>query len=105
MYRSKAEEDAWLEISHRYNTYRADILAGLAKLSSAKGKGKQRASDEMLDQWGGDDSALPQDFRGSGNVDLARSVVSSEVDKKNPLSSRLGDVEHMVSQKYLPLYP
>lgn len=93
--RSKAEEDAWLEVSHQYNTYRAEMLAELEKQSLAKAKGKQRASADEIDEWEVDERALSEHFRRSGSLDLARKVVGPE-GGKSPLGGRLQDLEYTV---------
>ncbi|KZT00942.1 uncharacterized protein LAESUDRAFT_664952 [Laetiporus sulphureus 93-53] len=91
--RSKAEEDAWLEVTNHYNAYRTEVLAELEKFASTRVKGKQRASAEDVDEWNVDEKALPAYFRGSRSLDLARGVVSSAIDKEGNLSSRLDDLE------------
>lgn len=90
------EEDAWAEVSQHYNSYRAEVLAEIDKLTSAKAKGKQRASGDDLDDWDVLQHDLPEYFRGSGNLDLARKIVSSEAGRDSSLSSRLGDLEYTV---------
>ncbi|CCM06771.1 uncharacterized protein FIBRA_09069 [Fibroporia radiculosa] len=96
--RSKAEEDAWMEVVHHYNAYRAEVLADLDKHESAKAKGKQRASPDEIDKWDVDERVLSEQFRGGEGVDLARKVVSSGADDKDPLRIRLDDLEHTMDR-------
>ncbi|KAI0925492.1 hypothetical protein AcV5_008214 [Taiwanofungus camphoratus] len=96
--RSKVEEDAWAEVSQHYNSYRAEVLAEIDKLTSAKAKGKQRAFGDDLDDWDVLQHDLPEYFRGSGNLDLARKIVSSEAGRSSSLSSRLGDLEYTIDR-------
>jgi kinetochore protein Mis13/DSN1 len=103
-HRAKAEENAWLEVANFYNSYRTNVLAELDKQlppsTSAKAKGKQRATSQEVEEWSSPrEYELPEVFRGEGGVGLARSVIadaSGEEGRKSPLSERLEGLEFKV---------
>ncbi|KIM80325.1 hypothetical protein PILCRDRAFT_822455 [Piloderma croceum F 1598] len=102
--KAKAEENAWLEVANFYNSYRTNVLAELDKQlppsTSAKAKGKQRATSQEVEEWSSPrEYELPEVFRGGGGVGLARGVIADagrEGGRKSPLSERLEGLEFKV---------
>ena len=110
--RAKAEENAWLEVANFYNSYRTDVLAELDKQvppsTSAKAKGKQRATSQEVEEWSSPrEYELPEVFRGEGGVGLARGVIADagrEGGRKSPLSERLEGLEFKVGAYFFALF-
>ncbi|CDO71813.1 hypothetical protein BN946_scf184939.g37 [Trametes cinnabarina] len=94
---SKQEAEAWKELSDSYDAHRKSVLAEMEKrrraIASWKAKGKERATQEDLDDWDFERRDLPEEFLTSGNVDLARDLVFGDALKRNPLSTRLKELE------------
>ena len=98
--RSKQEAEAWKELSDSYDSHRKSVHAEMEKrrraLAGAKSKGKERASAEDLDDWDVERRDLPEQFLGSGSVDIARGLVFGDASKKTPLLGRLQELEYTV---------
>ncbi|KAI9061190.1 hypothetical protein FKP32DRAFT_1631862 [Trametes sanguinea] len=94
---SKQEAEAWKELSDSYDAHRKSVLAEMEKrrraLATLRAKGKERATEQDLDDWDVERRDLPEDFLSSGNVDLARELVFGDPSKRNPLSNRLKELE------------
>ncbi|KAI0760969.1 Mis12-Mtw1 protein family-domain-containing protein [Trametes elegans] len=94
---SKQEAEAWKELSDSYDAHRKSVHAEMEKrrraLASWRSKGKERASTEDLDNWDVERRDLPEEFLSSGNVDLARGIVTGDTSKESPLSTRLKGLE------------
>lgn len=73
--RAKAEDQAWVEVSQFYNSYRENSESALKRqpLLSAKSKGKQRATDAEM--WSTMGRELPLQFQGLKGVDTALRLI------------------------------
>jgi kinetochore protein Mis13/DSN1 len=112
LYSAQAESDAWTQVDHFYNSYITNSKADLERRrqalqppSSAKAKGKQRAtSQEPPDDWGWllpREDELSDDFRGKINLDLIRRIMSDATSKpKNILDERIADVPFKVDSLF-----
>ncbi|PIL35324.1 hypothetical protein GSI_02049 [Ganoderma sinense ZZ0214-1] len=100
--RSKQEAEAWKELSDSYDSHRKSVQAEMEKrrraLVAAKSKGKERASAEDLDDWDVQRRDLPEQFLGSGSVDVARGLVFGDASKKTPLLGRLQELEYTMDR-------
>lgn len=97
--RAKAEERAWIEVAHFYNSYRDNVLSELDKRLPRipDAKGKQRATSQEVDDWSNPrEYELPEEFRGAQGVELAKSVLEMETGAKSPLTLRLEGLEFKV---------
>jgi kinetochore protein Mis13/DSN1 len=74
-YRSKAEDQAWVEVSQFYNSYKENSESALKRqpLTSTKSKGKQRATDAEI--WSTMGREVPAQFRGQRGVDMALQLI------------------------------
>ncbi|KAI0649521.1 Mis12-Mtw1 protein family-domain-containing protein [Trametes meyenii] len=99
---SKQEAEAWKELSDSYDAHRKSVHADMEKrkrtLATRKSKGKERASAEDLDDWDVERRDLPEDFLSSGNVDIAREIVSGDMSKRSPLSGRIKELEYTMDR-------
>lgn len=104
--RSKQEAEAWKELSDSYDSHRKSVQAEMEKrrraLTAAKSKGKERASADDLDDWDVERRDFPEQFLGSGSVDVARELVFGDTSKKTPLLGRLQELEYTV-RRHLPV--
>lgn len=75
LYSAKAEDQAWVEVSQFYNSYRENSESALKRqpLLSAKSKGKQRATDTEI--WSTMGRELPLQFQGQKGVDMALRLI------------------------------
>ncbi|KAM5539274.1 hypothetical protein V8D89_007147 [Ganoderma adspersum] len=100
--RSKQEAEAWKELSDSYDSHRKSVHAEMEKrrraLAGTKSKGKERASAEDLDDWDVERRDLPEQFLGSGSVDVARGLVFGDASKKTPLLGRLQELEYTMDR-------
>jgi len=73
--RSKAEDQAWVEVSQFYNSYKENSESALKRqpLLSTKSKGKQRATDAEI--WSTVGRELPAQFQGKRGVDMALRLI------------------------------
>lgn len=73
--RAKAEDQAWVEVSQFYNSYRENSESALKRQPplSAKSKGKQRATD--VEMWSTMGRELPMQFQGQEGVDMALRLI------------------------------
>ena len=72
--RSKAVEQAWVEVSQFYNSYKENSESALKRRSlTSKSKGKQRAID--AETWAIVDRELPVQFQGQKGVDMALRLI------------------------------
>ncbi|KDQ52709.1 hypothetical protein JAAARDRAFT_162538 [Jaapia argillacea MUCL 33604] len=99
--RAMAEDQAWGEVATYYNQHRARVMAETEKMKetrarSAKAKGKQRAMSQEVEDWGPRDYELPEEFRGSEGVALARSIVGEDGGRTSPLSRRVEECEPII---------
>lgn len=97
----KQEDEAWTEVGHSYNAFRASVLAELEErkkdFPSAKAKGKQRLTEEDTTLWDISEKDLPEHFRGSAGIELAKSLVRVETGQQDPLAQPMADLEYTVS--------
>lgn len=113
LYSAQAESDAWGQVDHFYNSYITNSKADLERRrqalqppSSAKAKGKQRAtSQEPPDDWGWllpREDELSNDIRGKINLDLIRRIMSDDEtsERKNILDERIADVPFKVDSLF-----
>jgi kinetochore protein Mis13/DSN1 len=94
--RAKAEDQAWVEVSQFYNSYKENSESALKRRPpvSAKAKGKQRATDAEI--WVTMGRELPLQFQGHKGVDMALQLieeVSTSVGSSTKLKERLASVE------------
>lgn len=94
--RSKAEDQAWVEVSQFYNSYKENSESASRRqpLISAKAKGKQRATDAEL--WSAMGRELPLQFQGQKGVDMALRLIEEAptcVGSSTKLKERLADME------------
>jgi kinetochore protein Mis13/DSN1 len=97
--RSKAEDQAWVEVSQFYNSYKENSESASRRqpLISAKAKGKQRATDAEL--WSAIGRELPPQFQGRKGVDMALRLIeegSTCAGSSTKLKERLADMEMKV---------
>jgi len=73
--RAKAEDQAWVEVSQFYNSYKENSESALRRqpLVSTKLKRKQRANDAEI--WATMDRELPLEFQGRRRVDMALQLI------------------------------
>jgi len=98
--RSKAEDQAWVEVSQFYNSYKENSESALKRqpLTSTKSKGKQRATDAEI--WSTMGRELPAQFQGQKGVDMALRLIeeaSTSAGSSTRLKERLAGVELKVS--------
>ena len=99
------EDEKWTEVGSSYNAFRSQVLAELEErrkeFPSTKAKGKQRLSEEErgedVDLWDISEADLPEHFRGTEGLDLARSIAKGEQSQQDALVGRLGELEFTVS--------
>ncbi|KIJ60374.1 hypothetical protein HYDPIDRAFT_117290 [Hydnomerulius pinastri MD-312] len=113
--RAQAESEAWSRVDQFYHQYEVNSKADLEKRrqalkspSSAKAKGKQRAtSQELPDDWSwllprGDD--LSGGFEEKVNLDLIKQVMSTEPqpgsEPQGPLDQEIGDLQFKVDSLF-----
>jgi kinetochore protein Mis13/DSN1 len=81
--RAKAEDQAWVAVSQFYNSYQASVKAEHDRrrqsMASAKAKGKQRATAADFEDWLVEEHELPQHFRGSEGIGLAKRLLSERL--------------------------
>ena len=97
--RARAEDQAWVEVSQFYNSYKENSESALKRppLASAKSKGKQRATDAEI--WSTIGRELPMQFQGQKGVDLALGLIeeaSTSAGFGTRLKERLSDTERKV---------
>lgn len=93
--RAKAEDQAWVEVSQFYNSYKENSESALKRQPlSAKSKGKQRATDSEM--WATIGRELPLQFQGQKGVDMALRLLeeaSTSAGSSTKVKERLADVE------------
>ena len=94
--RSKAEDQAWVEVSQFYNSYKENSESALKRqpLTSTRSKGKQRATDAEI--WSTMGRELPAQFQGQRGVDMALQLIeeaSTCPGSSTRLKERLAGVE------------
>ena len=94
--RSRAEDQAWVEVSQFYNSYKENSESALKRQppTSAKSKGKQRATDAEI--WSTMGRELPTQFQGQRGVDMALRLIeeaSTSAGSSTKLKERLAGVE------------
>jgi hypothetical protein len=94
--RAKAEDQAWVEVSQFYNSYRENSESALKRqpLLSAKSKGKQRATDAEI--WCTMGRELPLQFQGQKGVDVALRLIeeaSTSAGTSTKVKERLARME------------
>ncbi|KAI0635540.1 Mis12-Mtw1 protein family-domain-containing protein [Trametes polyzona] len=98
---SKQEAEAWKELSDSYDSHRKSVHAEMEKrkraLAAWKAKGKERASAEDLDDWDVESRDLPQEVSASA-IEVARGIVWGDTSERNPLRSRLQDLEYTMDR-------
>lgn len=113
--RSQAESEAWSRVDQFYHQYEAGSKGDLEKRhqalkppSSAKAKGKQRAtSQEPQDDWSWlvpREEDLSDGFKDKIDLELIKQVVSSEpqsgTEFQGPLDQKIGDLQYKVDHLY-----
>ncbi len=106
----KQEDEAWIEVGNSYNSFRGAVLAELEErkkeFTSAKAKGKRRATAEDIALWDVSEKDLPEYFRGKGGLSMARSIVEVDPGRKSPLKERIEDLEFTVRMVVVfPAFP
>lgn len=94
--RAKAEDQAWVEVSQFYNSYKENSESALKRRPpvSAKAKGKQRATD--VDIWATMGRELPLQFQGQKGVDMALRLIeeaSTSAGSSTKVKERLASLE------------
>jgi len=94
--RAKAEDQAWVEVSQFYNSYKENSESASRRqpLVSTKSKGKQRAKD--ADIWATMGRELPLQFQGRKGVDMALQLIEEASTCAGPstkLKDRLAGME------------
>ena len=97
--RAKAEDQAWVEVSQFYNSYRENSESVLKRkpLLSAKSKGKQRATD--AETWSTMGRELPLQFQGQKGVDVALRLIeeaSTSAGSSTTVKERVAVIESKV---------
>ena len=109
LYRAKAEDQAWVEVSQFYNSYRENSESALKRqpLLSAKSKGKQRATHTEI--WSTMGRELPPQFQGQKGVDVALRLIeeaSTSTGSSTKVKERLTGIELKVCLvEFSILYP
>jgi kinetochore protein Mis13/DSN1 len=99
LYSAKAEDQAWVEVSQFYNSYRENSESALQRqpLLSAKSKGKQRATDAEI--WSTMGRELPLQFQGQKGLDVALRLIeeaSTSAGSSTRVKERLARMEFKV---------
>ena len=94
--RAKAEDQAWVEVSQFYNSYKENSESALRRQPpiSTKSKGKQRATDAEI--WSTMGRELPPQFQGREGVDMALRLIeeaSACAGSSTKLKERLAGIE------------
>ena len=94
--RAKAEDQAWVEVSQFYNSYKENSESALRRQLpiSTKSQGKQRATDAEI--WSTMGRELPSQFQGRKGVDMALQLIeeaSTSAGTSTKLKERLADME------------
>ena len=99
--------EAWKELSDSYELHRKTVQADMEKrkrtLASARSKGKERASEDDLDDWDVERRDLPEQFLSSGSVDRARRLLSDDSSKTSSLQAQLKELEYTVRSTFVRL--
>ena len=94
--RAKAEDQAWVEVSQFYNSYKENSESALRRQLPVptKSKGKQRATDAEI--WSVMGRELPSQFQGRKGVDMALQLIeeaSTSAGTSTELKERLAGME------------
>lgn len=94
--RAKAEDQAWVEVSQFYNSYKENSESASRRQLpiSTKSKGKQRATDSEI--WSTMGRELPSQFQGRKGVDMALQLIeeaSTSMGTSTRLKERLTGME------------